>query len=59
MSAELDYLDMLDAIEQGYDDEYSWVDQEFISSIRKQIDSGKELSKNQIQAIENIFNGSR
>ena len=50
-----DYLDMLDAIEQGYDDDFKWVDKSFIESLRKQIDSGKELSDKQKQAILNIY----
>jgi hypothetical protein len=55
MAAE-DYLDMLDAIEQGYDDDFKWVDNIFIESLRRQIDAGVELSENQKQAIQNIYN---
>lgn len=55
MSIANDYLDMIDAIEQGYDDDFKWVDQSFIASLRKQIDSGKELSEKQKNALMNIY----
>ena len=50
-----DYMDMLEAIEQGYDDNFKWVDDKFIESLRKQLDSGKEFSEKQKQAIMNIY----
>lgn len=51
-----DYIDMLDTIEQGYDDEFSWLtDHSFISSIRKQIEDNKPLSDKQKEAIRNIY----
>lgn len=50
-----DYLDMLEAIEQGYDDDFKWVDEQFIESLRKQLDSGKEFSEKQKQALINIY----
>ena len=54
-----DVYDMLEEIEQGYDDDFKWVDQSFIASIRKQIDSGKELSKAQEGAIESIYRSGK
>jgi len=56
---DLDYLDKLEAISQGYADEYSWVDQKFINSLEHLIESGKELTQKQIVAIENIFNSAQ
>lgn len=50
-----DYLDMLEAIEQGYDDDYKWVDQAFIASLRKQLEQKNDLSDNQKEALTNIY----
>lgn len=55
----MDYLDKLEAISQGYDDEFKWVDQDFVESLQDQLEDGKELSVKQKEAIDNIFNGGK
>lgn len=55
----MDYLDKLEAISQGYDDEYKWVDQSFIESLENQLNSGRELTQKQKEAIDNIYNGGK
>lgn len=52
-----DYIDMLDEIEQGYDDDFKWVNQEFITSLRSYIDKNNMLSDKQKIAIRNIYTG--
>ena len=54
-----DAYDMLEAIEQGYDDDYKWVNQEFVSSVRERVDSGKLMTKDQMSAIESIYNAKQ
>ena len=54
-----DYLDMLNEIEQGYDDDFIWVDQEFITSLQTQILNKNNLSEKQKIAIRNIYTKRR
>ena len=50
-----DILDMLEEIESGYDDDFKWVDQSFIASIRKQVDENNYLSEKQKAAVWKIY----
>lgn len=55
LGVESDYIDMLDEIEQGYDDDFSWVDQTFISSLRTYIEKNNTLTDGQKKALRNIY----
>lgn len=50
-----DYMDMLEEIEQGYDDDFKWVDQNFIESLKEQLMKKGKLSEKQMQSIRNIY----
>lgn len=54
-----DYMDMLTEIEQGYDDEFSWVDSKFVFSMIQQLKENNDLSDKQKIAIRNIYCGRR
>jgi len=52
---EEELLDMFEEIEMNVHGKFDWANQNFIQSIRSQIDRDIELTELQCQAIENIY----
>lgn len=50
-----DYLEMIEEIEQGYDDDFSWVDQSFISSLKTFAEEKGYLTDKQKISLRNIY----
>lgn len=50
-----DYIEIIEEIENGHNDEFKWVDQTFIQSLKRQLFERNYLSDRQKEALRKIY----